>query len=502
MVRKQDARRSTRAKLANQSSIKNRKRFLETSKRDSLTNKATFANELNWLLGEEDIFADDVFHGNTTWEPSELVSQALIWSLQETKYVTDAFEYSLKFCDKLGMKQTAKTYPRFMNALTRYNVLSARVRSRVQQCAEEAGGRFWRDNDWVLFAFDGSRVSVPRTVSNENAFCAANYGNGITAKYRKKKTKGMRRTKNEKAKAQPQGPQIWVTMVWHMGLRLPWTWRLGPSNSSERRHVEDILNTEQFPKKTLFCGDAGFVGFPLWTQLMLAKAEFLVRVGGNVSLLSEHANIERLKDNVVLCWPKDKMKSGDKPLRLRLVKVKIGKTTMWMVTSVLDRKKLSIKQIIRYYKMRWGIEVEFRGLKQTQDNHKLCCRNSENATAELEWSILAMTTAELLALRRQIPKKRKKNEDREYRVTDRSLAETVRAIRSSLTSPNDIPEPGKGLVDQLAKAIVQRYNNTTDKKSRYRPSNPDKKPLKDPDLRKINASERKKLRELDMKIAA
>jgi Transposase DDE domain len=507
MVHKQDARRSTRAMLAKQCCTKNRKRFLKTSKRDRFTNKASVANELKWLVGDENMFADDVFHGNTTWEPSELVSQALIWSLQETKNVTDAFEYSLKFCDKLGMKQTAKTYPRFMNALTRYKVLSARVRSRVQQRAEEVGGRFWRDNDWVLFAFDGSRVSVPRTVSNENAFCASNYGKGKTAKYRKKKTKGMRRTKNEKAKPQPQGPQIWITMVWHMGLRLPWTWRLGPSNSSERRHVEEILNAEQFPEKSLFCGDAGFVGFPLWAQLILAKAEFLVRVGGNVSLLSEHATIERLKDNVVLCWPKDKMRSGDKPLRLRLVKIKIGKTTMWMVTSVLDRKKLSIKQIIRYYKMRWGIEVEFRGLKQTLDNHNLCCRNSENATAELEWSILAMTVAELLALRRQIPKKRKKNDDRdyrvtEYRVTDRSLAETVRAIRSSLASPNDIPEPGKGLIDQLAKAIVQRYNNTTDKKSRYRPPNPDKQPLKGPDVRKINAIERKKLREVDMKVAA
>lgn len=501
MVRKQDARNVTRVKKSKQSSkrlnrIQNARRF------DDRTNKAAFASELNWLLGDQDIFADDVFHGNTTWDPYDLVSQALVWSLQDKKHVTDAFDYSLKFCDSLQMKQTAKSYPRFINALTRYDLLAARVRSRVQYCAEDVGGRFWRDYDWALFAFDGSRVSVPRTVSNEDAFCAANYGNGTTAKYRKKKTKGMRRTKNEKAKAQPQGPQIWITMVWHMGLRLPWTWRLGPSNSSERRHVEDILNTEQFPKKTLFCGDAGFVGFPLWTQLMLAKAEFLVRVGGNVSLLSEHANIERLKDSVVLCWPKDKMKSGDKPLRLRLVKVKIGKTTMWMLTSVLDRKKLTTKQIIRYYKMRWGIEVEFRGLKQTQDNHKLCCRKSENAKAELEWSILAMTVAELLALRSQIPKKRKKNEDREYRVIDRSLAETVRAIRSSLATPNDIPGPGKGLVDQLAEAIVQRYNNKTDKKSRYRPSNPDKKPLKDPDLRKINASERKKLRELDMKIAA
>ena len=502
MVRKQEARRSNRSKLAKQKSKKIRKRLSVVRNNARNTNKVDLINELNWVLGEVNIFANDVFHGNTTWDPNQLVSQSLIWSLQESKHVTDAFDYSLNFCNKLGMKQTAKSYPRLMNALTRYNVLLARVRSRVQECAEEVGGRFWRDDDWVLFAFDGSRVGVPRTVSNEKAFCAANYGKGQTAKYRRKKTKGMRNTKYEKEKRQPQGPQIWITMVWHMGLRLPWTWRLGPSNSSERRHVEDILSTEQFPRKTLFCGDAGFIGFPLWSQLILSKAEFLVRVGGNVSLLSQHANIERLKDNVVLCWPKDKILAGVKPLRLRLVKIKIGKTYMWILTSVLESKKLSKKQIIHYYKMRWGIEVEIRGLKQTLDNHKLCCRNSDNATVELEWSVLAMAVAELLALRRQIPKERKKKKDREYRVADRSLAETVRAIRSTIASPDDIPKPSKGLVDQLEMAKVQRYKNITDKKSRYRPPNPDKKPLAPPNIRKPNVTERKKLREFHIKIAA
>ena len=438
MVRKQDARSKTLAKRLKQSSKKDRIR--NAINVELTTNKAAIASELNWVLGS--IFAEDAFHGNSTWDPYELVSQALVWALQESKNVTDAFHNSLLLCDSLGMQQ------------------------------------------------------------NEDAYCASNYGSGNTSKYRKKKTKGMRRTKNEKAKAQPPGPQIWITMVWHMSLRLPWTWRLGPSNSSERQHVEEILNSEKFPEKTLFCGDAGFVGFPLWTTLISAKVEFLVRVGGNVSLLSEHADIQRLKDNVVLCWPKDKMRSGAKPLKLRLVKVKIGKTTMWMLTTVLDRKKLSIKQIIRYYKMRWGIEVEFRGLKQTLDNRKLSCRNCENSRAELEWSIIAMAFAELLGTRRQIPDKPKKNGDREYRITDRSLAETVRAIRTAMVAPDKKPEPGMGLVNQLKEAIVQRYNNKTDKKSRYQRPNPDKKPLKDPDIRKINALERKRLRELDIKIAA
>ena len=81
---------------------------------------------------------------------------------------------------------------------------------------------------------------------------------------------------------------------------------------------------------------------------MATKGDFLVRVGGNVNLLSEQADIKRLKGGIVLCWPKGKMDSGEKPLRLRLVKVKIGKTTMWMLTSVLNRKRLPNKKIIKY----------------------------------------------------------------------------------------------------------------------------------------------------------
>ena len=61
-----------------------------------------------------------------------------------------------------------------------------------------------------------------------------------------------------------------------------------------------------------------------------------------------------------------------------------------MLTSVLDRKKLPNKKIIKYYKMRWGVEVEYRGLKQTIDKRNLRCRNSDRVYVELDWSIRAM----------------------------------------------------------------------------------------------------------------
>lgn len=489
MVRKQDA---SKCKQRTRLSKRTRQRIRD-SKKSRVSNSQALKSTLDWLF-DDDMFTHTKFHGNSKWEPVQLVSQALIWSLQETTNVTGAFLHAQKLCTDLGMKETTKTYPRFMNAMARHRVVfHSKLKAKIQDCAEEIAGRFWRADGWVLMAFDGSRVSAPRTVSNERAFCATNYGKGTTAKYRKKKTKGMRRTNNEKNKPAPQEPQVWITMICHMALRLPWTWRLGPTDSSERADVVEMLRTEKFPEKTLFCGDAGFVGYPLWKQIKLSKADFLVRVGGNVHLLSKLADIERINDGIVLCWPKDKIRAGEPPIRVRLVKVKIGKTDMWMLTSVLDRKKLKKKQIVRYYEMRWGIEVEYRGLKQTLDKRKLRCRTSDHVLVELDWSMFGMAIAELLALREQIPKNGAQKTKSNYQPKDLSLANSVAAIRWCMSYINDVPKPNEDLFTKLSKAVVQEYENKTNKQARYRPPNPDKKPLGNPKIRDFDDYERKKL---------
>ena len=158
--------------------------------------------------------------------------------------------------------------------------------------------------------------------------------------------------------------------------------------------------------------------------------------------------------------------------------------------------------IIRFYKMRWGIEVEFRGLKQTVDKHKLRCRNSDRLLVELDWSIRAMAVAELLALREQIPAEPEDPSDDAYDPKDRSLANTMRALRTCMRNLNKFPKPRNGLLDQLSRALVQTYNHGTDKKARYRPKNPDKKPLGNPTVRKINSEERERLRKLNQNLAA
>lgn len=466
---------------------------------DRPTNGQSLGALLEWFLPNDQIFAKVKFHGNTAWKPVHLVRLALCWAWSGARYVTDGFTEALEYNQTISGDSSLSTYQGFMKALVTWTSRFVDLLfPLLQKRMEEIGGRFWRIHGWVPIAFDGSRSTAPRTEKNEKAFCAANYGKGKTARYRKKKTKGMRRTQIEKNKPQPQAPQAWITLLWHMGLRLPCMWRLGPSNSSERDHVLEMLNGGCFAAMTLFCGDAGFIGYPLWSKIVQRNADFLVRVGANVNLLKDYANFSRLSKGLVLCWPKTAMAAKQPPLRLRLVKARIGKTKVWLLTSVLDPADLTQKHMIQLYKMRWGIEIEFRGLKQTLDCAKLCCHNDQRLLAELHWSLMAMAVAELFALKEQLSRKRPRS-CREQQPPDpakRSLANTMRAIRQGLRKCKEVPEPEKDIRTLLRDAVTDSYERNSSKRSRYRPRNPDKKPLGDPKLRQLTAAEKKKLREL------
>lgn len=469
----------------------------------SSTNKDCLAALLGWLLPNDGIFSKIKLHGNTSWTPVNLVKLALYWAWSPSRNLTDAFTEAAECCEKMSDASPLNTYQGFMGALTRWTSTFVGLLCMVlQERMEEIGGAFWEINGWVPLAFDGSRTAAPRTELNEKAYCAPTYGQGKTAKYRRKKSKGLRRKRNLANPPQPQEPQVWVTLIWHMGLRLPWLWRLGPSNSSERAHVLDMLDTGGFPKNTLFCGDAGFVGYPLWSEILARGAHFLVRVGANVHLLSASVDYSRRKGGIVLCWPK-MMQTSQSPLRLRLMKIRIGKTDMWMLTSVLDKSRLTNKQIIKFYQQRWGIEVEFRGLKQTLDRAKLRCRNDRRLLAELNWSILAMAVAELFALKEQLEKTRLRPCAAQVLPDPAkcSLANTMRALRYCLRHLNERPAPENDLRTLLRIAVTDSYDRKASKRARYRPPNPDKKPLGDPKVRKPNAQEIIQLKNLRRKAA-
>jgi hypothetical protein len=225
---------------------------------------------------------------------------------------------------------------------------------------------------------DGSRVSVPRTKENEKSFCAPNFGKSAQAKSRRKKKGKGKRLRRKVKEAQPVKPQIWITLLWHMGLQMPWSWKTGPSYSAERDHFRQMLSEQEFPKDTLFCGDAGFTGYELWQGIIKAGHSFLIRVGANVTLLRRLGYV-REGAGTVYCWPGDAARQGLPPLVLRLLRVRVGKRVMYLLTNVLDEKTLTNAEAVRLYQLRWGVELQFRSIKQTFGRRKLRSRTPERA---------------------------------------------------------------------------------------------------------------------------
>ncbi len=90
----------SRRKSAEQGSrIRKRKQKLIQVERRMLFNEVA-----GFLLPLGTLFSKDQFHGNIKWVPEELATQAMIWSWQDTKLVTDAFEKTLEICAKRGLK--------------------------------------------------------------------------------------------------------------------------------------------------------------------------------------------------------------------------------------------------------------------------------------------------------------------------------------------------------------------------------------------------------------
>ena len=102
-----------------------------------------------------------------------------------------------------------------------------------------------------------------------------------------------------------------------------------------------------------------------------------------------------------------------------------------------------------------------------------------------------MAVAELLALREQ--KAAARNAKAAYDPQDRSLANTLRALRKCMRNLHKTVTADDGVKHELSRAKVQRYHNRTDKRARYRPKNPDKKALGEPTVQKMTAAQRKKL---------
>jgi hypothetical protein len=418
---------------------------------------------MEWVI-EASIFQDMKTHGNTKWIAKEFVMLAVLWVWSEKSQLTAAFGEAMVWSQRLFGRAAVGSYQALTNALVTYGgQLVPLLWNRLQRLMEEVGKEHWRIGIWLPLAVDGSRASTPRTKTNEQAFRAANYGKGQTAKYRKKKSKNKR--KKNRTKAETVTPQIWLTLLWHMGLRLPWCWKMGPSDSSEREHFREMLMQQSFPENTLFCGDAGFTGYDFWKSIMDQGHHFLICVGANVRLLTKLGYYARECNGIVYVWPDSAARKKQPPLVLRLIHLKNERGDVYLLTNVLNVRCLSDAMSSRLYTFRWGIELQFRTLKQTFGRRTLRSRTPDRAYAELEWSLLGLWMIHLFAVKEQV----KVGEP----PSQTSAAMAIQVVRSILFLWCEVPKEGADFQTQLQNAVIDSYERQSSKRARYRPHKKD-----------------------------
>jgi hypothetical protein len=449
--------------------VKSRK---EHDKRDGKkpqckTNGDDLRRALNWIV-IDDIFAQVHLHGNVKWKPRALVRLAIVWVWSSQPGLVEAANAAFATVAKLfGSDAVAVTsYQALTAALVRYTPqLLPALWARVQSLMQQSGQAGWHVGKWLPLAVDGSRVSVPRTQQNEERFNKPRKPRGKKKSRTNKRSRhAHRKRQNQRAKShydpQAVGPQMWLTLLWHIGLRLPWYWKLGPSYSSERAHLQTLLDEQRFPIFTLFCGDAGFVGYDFWRSILDHDHSFLMRVGGNVRLL-KRLGVVRQKGNIVYCWPDEAMRKKQPPLVLRLLCFHDGRGEVYLVTNILDDEELTAEQASLIYRGRWGIELEFRSLKQTYGRTKLRARTPEIAEIELHWSLLGLTMLQLLAMKEQT---------RAGEPADKtSIAAVLRIIRSMIAEQSETRPPSESLENRLRNATTDSYKRHSKKQSRNYP---------------------------------
>ena len=331
-------------------------------------------------------------------------------------------------------KRVGGTYQGYVKALIKYSPrLLRELEARLRHAVEQALGAQWRMGPWVVLGVDGSRFDLPRTAANERAFgCAA-----------RDKT----------------GPQAWVTTILHLASGLPWCWKIGRGASSERDHLRQMIH--RLPTHTLLVADAGYCGYDLWRQLLDHGHDILIRVGANVRLLRQLGCHVREHEGIVYLWPSKAQRRNQRPLILRLIRLSDGRRTMHLVTSVLDDKLLSETRALECYRMRWGLELWYRALKQTLDRRTMRSGAPVQAALELRWALLSMSLLGLMGARSLI----------EAGVCPRrlSFARCAAELRRTVTRLWHRRPAGTPLTRRLRAAVIDDYRRKVAKHARAWP---------------------------------
>jgi hypothetical protein len=352
------------------------------------------------------------------------------------------------------------SYSGFAAALVRQSPrLVEGIKQRFRQTMLAMGSRYQTRCGWTAFAVDGSRVEAPITRVNEDGLGCA----------------GREKT----------GPQVFVTTLWHMGLGLPWDFRVGPGTDSERRHLEQML--DDLPTNALVVADAGFVGFELCQRVLNAGQSFLLRVGSNIRLLTDLGWEHEEQNGLVYLWPLKHR--SQPPVILRLIVLYRGDQAIYLLTNVFDRRRLSEEDAGVLYEMRWGVEVFYRSYKQTLHRRRLLSRTPATCLAECQWTMLGLWLLGLMTVERVLAQG--------FDPLCWSVAMARNAVRCAMRMA--IRQRTCGLRLLLSRSITDRWTRRGPKGSRDYPRKKREKPPSPPKIQTASPKEIQRAKRLQAK---
>jgi hypothetical protein len=406
---------------------------------------------LDWLLNGAPL-SEVTFRPECTWTPKALIFTALLWAWSDEKTLTERFFLARKVVVAMAILRLwpATTYQAFLKMLKTWTVtLTLRLVTAFRQRLETDLADRFTVHGYCVFGVDGSRLELPRTASNEQRFSPAKARRRATPKPGRtpRRRARSRASRARRARAKKiNSPQMWLTLMFHVGTGLPWDWRIGPSDSSERDHLKQMIDA--LPADALVTADAGFAGDEYWNALIKSGRHLLIRVGANVRLLKGLGYVQET-NGLVYLWPDREAARNQPPLVLRLVVARGDRHPVSLVTSVRDETRLSDQQVVAIYALRWGIELYYRHFKQTFERRKLRSHTADHAELEAIWSLLGLWAMSLHAEAdlacAGVPARRI------------SVAKLLRAYRRALREYKSDPDPGESLRDLVRKAVIDPY---------------------------------------------
>lgn len=437
-------------------------------------NHQTIKQVLDWLLAPC-VFADLRGSQRATWKPRMLAAAALLWATSGGPTLRDRFAQARKIVQKVFRWQPAPgvSGQGFLKMLSKWQpellrVVVPHLRGQMREVQPDQ----WETAGYAVFAGDGTRVALARSEALERTFAPQPQRRRAASRT---KPKAVRRVHKKQAAAtrrkKATSPQLWLTLLWHVGSGLPWAWRSGPSGASERDHL--LAMVPELPAHALLVADAGFVGYELWQALLTAGHHFVIRVGANVRLLRQLGWV-REHAQVVYLWPDYAARKRQPPLVLRLVVVQDGKQPVYLVTNLV-KSCLSDRQVATIYGARWGVEVFFRTFKQTFGCRKLRSRTARNAQLELEWALIGVWSVCLLGVRELPP--------HGHALPRLSPAAALQAFQRTVREYRVCPDtPAETLWTQLRRARLDNYQRRSSKTSRGYPRKKRRPPIGIPQI--------------------